>query len=51
MKLGLLLRYHGETGGPNMELVLEAEKLGFTRPTRWVHACPELATGSDVQRA
>ena len=29
MKLGLLLRYHGETGGPNMDLVLEAEKLGF----------------------
>ncbi len=31
MKLGLLLRYHGETGGPNMDLVLEAEKLGFTQ--------------------
>ena len=29
MKLGLLLRYNGETGGPNMDLVLEAEKLGF----------------------
>ncbi|MFM9942082.1 MAG: LLM class F420-dependent oxidoreductase [Hyphomicrobiaceae bacterium] len=29
MKLGLLLRYDGEIGGPNMDLVLEAEKLGF----------------------
>ncbi len=29
MKLGLLLRYDGELGGPNMDLVLEAEKLGF----------------------
>ena len=29
MKLGLLLRYQGETGGPNMDMVLEAEKLGY----------------------
>ena len=29
MKLGLLLRYSGEAGGPNIDLVLEAEKLGF----------------------
>lgn len=29
MKLGLLLRYEGEAGGPDMGLVLEAEKLGF----------------------
>jgi F420-dependent oxidoreductase-like protein len=29
MKLGLLLRYEGEPGGPKMDLVLEAEKLGF----------------------
>jgi len=29
MKLGLLLRYDGEPGGPNMDLVLEAERLGF----------------------
>ena len=29
MKLGLLLRYSGELGGPNIDLVLEAEKLGF----------------------
>jgi F420-dependent oxidoreductase-like protein len=29
MRLGLLLRYKGETGGPNMDLVLEAERLGF----------------------
>ena len=29
MKLGLLLRYHGETGGPNMDLVLEAEAPSF----------------------
>jgi F420-dependent oxidoreductase-like protein len=29
MKLGLLLRYDGEIGGPKMDLVLEAEKLGF----------------------
>ena len=29
MKLGLLLRYEGEPGGPNMDLVLEAERLGF----------------------
>ncbi|MGD9805681.1 MAG: LLM class F420-dependent oxidoreductase [Hyphomicrobiaceae bacterium] len=29
MKLGMLLRYAGEEGGPNMDLVLEAEKLGY----------------------
>ena len=29
MRLGLLLRYDGEIGGPKMDLVLEAEKLGF----------------------
>ena len=29
MRLGLLLRYDGEMGGPKMDLVLEAEKLGF----------------------
>ncbi|MDX2158231.1 MAG: LLM class F420-dependent oxidoreductase [Hyphomicrobiaceae bacterium] len=29
MKLGLLLRYSGETGGPDIDLVLEAEKLGY----------------------
>ena len=31
MKLGILLRYAGETGGPNIDLVLEAEKLGYTQ--------------------
>lgn len=30
MKLGLLLRYAGEAGGPRMDLVLEAERLGYT---------------------
>ena len=29
MRLGLLLRYEGEAGGPNMDLVLEAERLGY----------------------
>jgi F420-dependent oxidoreductase-like protein len=29
MRLGLLMRYEGETGGPNMDLILEAERLGF----------------------
>jgi F420-dependent oxidoreductase-like protein len=29
MKLGLLLRYSGEVGGPNTDLVLEAERLGY----------------------
>ena len=29
MRLGLLLRYEGEAGGPDMEQVLEAERLGF----------------------
>lgn len=29
MRLGLLLRYKGDAGGPNMDLVLEAERLGF----------------------
>jgi F420-dependent oxidoreductase-like protein len=29
MRLGLLLRYAGEPGGPNMEQVLEAERLGY----------------------
>ncbi len=29
MKLGLLLRYNGDMGGPNTDLVLEAEKLGY----------------------
>ena len=49
MKLGLLLRYHGEVGGPGMDLVLEAERLGYdsvwsgesygtdaVTPTTWV---------------
>jgi len=31
MKLGLLLRYSGDAGGPNIELVQEAEKLGYTQ--------------------
>ena len=31
MKLGMLLRYAGEEGGPNIDLVLEAEKLGYTQ--------------------
>ncbi len=30
MKLGLLLRYAGEMGGPRMDVVLEAERLGYT---------------------
>src|SRR5882672_4699875 len=30
MRLGLLLRYAGEAGGPRMDLVLEAERLGYT---------------------
>ena len=30
MRLGLLLRYAGETGGPRMDVVLEAERLGYT---------------------
>jgi F420-dependent oxidoreductase-like protein len=30
MKLGMLLRYTGEPGGPDMELVLEAERLGYS---------------------
>ncbi len=29
MKLGMLLRYQGETGGPRMDLVREAESLGY----------------------
>jgi F420-dependent oxidoreductase-like protein len=29
MKLGMLLRYAGDEGGPNTDLVLEAEKLGY----------------------
>ena len=29
MKLGILLRYAGEAGGPRMDLVLEAERLGY----------------------
>jgi F420-dependent oxidoreductase-like protein len=29
MRLGLLLRYAGEAGGPRMEQVLEAERLGY----------------------
>lgn len=29
MKLGLLIRYKGEPGGPNMELIKEAERLGY----------------------
>lgn len=31
MKLGMLLRYAGEEGGPDIDLVLEAEKLGYTQ--------------------
>ncbi|HYC47454.1 MAG TPA: LLM class F420-dependent oxidoreductase [Burkholderiales bacterium] len=30
MRLGLLLRYAGEPGGPRMDAVLEAERLGYT---------------------
>jgi len=30
MKLGILLRYAGEAGGPQMDVVLEAERLGYT---------------------
>lgn len=29
MRLGMLLKYKGEAGGPDMERVLEAERLGF----------------------
>jgi F420-dependent oxidoreductase-like protein len=29
MRLGMLLRYDGEPGGPRMDAVLEAEKLGY----------------------
>src|SRR5215475_15534566 len=29
MKLGILLRYAGEAGGPQMEPILEAERLGY----------------------
>jgi len=29
MRLGILLRYAGETGGPSMDQVLEAERLGY----------------------
>ena len=29
MRLGMLLKYNGAAGGPNMETVLEAERLGF----------------------
>jgi F420-dependent oxidoreductase-like protein len=29
MRLGMLLKYSGATGGPDMETVLEAERLGF----------------------
>ena len=29
MKLGILLGYKGDAGGPNMELILEAERLGY----------------------
>ncbi len=29
MQLGILLRYAGEAGGPNTDLVVEAEKLGY----------------------
>ena len=29
MKLGILLRYGGQAGGPDMEFVLEAERLGY----------------------
>ena len=29
MRLGILLRYAGEAGGPSMDQVLEAERLGF----------------------
>lgn len=29
MRLGMLLRYKGESGGPDMERILEAERLGF----------------------
>lgn len=29
MRLGMLLKYNGAAGGPDMEKVLEAEKLGF----------------------
>lgn len=30
MRLGMLLRYDGEPGGPRMDAVLEAEKLGYS---------------------
>jgi F420-dependent oxidoreductase-like protein len=29
MRLGMLLKYKGEAGGPDMDVVLEAERLGF----------------------
>ena len=29
MRLGMLLKYSGTEGGPNMDVVLEAERLGF----------------------
>ncbi|MEM6497131.1 MAG: LLM class F420-dependent oxidoreductase [Pseudomonadota bacterium] len=29
MKLGILLGYKGDAGGPNMDLILEAERLGY----------------------
>ena len=29
MKLGILVRYAGEAGGPRMDHVLEAERLGY----------------------
>lgn len=29
MQIGMLLRYQGEPGGPSMDLVLEAERLGY----------------------
>ncbi|MDP6342108.1 MAG: LLM class F420-dependent oxidoreductase [Alphaproteobacteria bacterium] len=51
MKLGLLLRYKGDAGGPDIDGVLEAERLGFSSvwsgeaygtdavtPTAWVLA-------------
>lgn len=51
MQLGLLLRYTGAPGGPDMDLVLEAERLGYSQvwsgeaygtdavtPTTWILA-------------
>ena len=29
MKLGILLGYKGAPGGPDMDLILEAEQLGY----------------------